>query len=454
MTVVKPSPDPTGGTVPEETAPNQLVVFTASYPYGTGEDFLDAELPYLAKAFARVLVVPLSGAGSPRRRRVPGNVEVATPIGDGVHGFRLVAKGLLNLSPFWFGPREFVRSRVLFRYGSYRRWAWAFLLARYCRAHPVVRKVLTDSPALLYYYWGIMQAWMVPLVKGHCQLVRMHGYDIYEQRAENLGYIPFRVPQLDACDAVLCVSEHGQRHLASAYPQAIAKTHVYRLGTEDNGLTPPAIPGEVPHVFSCSSVIDIKRVELIARALGACGVPLKWTHFGDGPSMADVRAICRELPDRVETNLSGQVPHDRVFEFLRLNHIDLFVNMSTTEGLPVSVMEAMSFGIPVVATAAGGTPELVDDSVGGLLPVDVTAVAAGRVIARLLADPQQAAAAGVRARTRWSERVSARTNTADLVAFMLTCWQQSGSLRGGRGNRSLREQRTWSSPHTDRTETP
>jgi glycosyltransferase involved in cell wall biosynthesis len=56
---------------------------------------------------------------------------------------------------------------------------------------------------------------------------------------------------------------------------------------------------------------------------------------------------------------------------------DLFVLASAFEGLPVSIMEAMSAGLPVVATAVGGVPEAVEDGVTGLLvpPRDAAALA-------------------------------------------------------------------------------
>jgi glycosyltransferase involved in cell wall biosynthesis len=78
--------------------------------------------------------------------------------------------------------------------------------------------------------------------------------------------------------------------------------------------------------------------------------------------------------------------------------IDLFVLNSTTEGLPNAVLEAMAFGVPVVATAVGGTPELVRDGETGLLvpPSDPTALA--NAIRAVLRDRDAAAERARRAR--------------------------------------------------------
>ena len=59
-----------------------------------------------------------------------------------------------------------------------------------------------------------------------------------------------------------------------------------------------------------------------------------------------------------------------MIEFYQKHSINLFINVSTTEGVPVSIMEALSFGIPVFATNVGGSSELVNKNVGKLLDVN------------------------------------------------------------------------------------
>ena len=54
-------------------------------------------------------------------------------------------------------------------------------------------------------------------------------------------------------------------------------------------------------------------------------------------------------------------------EFYRNNAINLFINLSDSEGIPVSIMEAMSFGIPCIATNVGGTSEIVVNGINGYL---------------------------------------------------------------------------------------
>ena len=63
----------------------------------------------------------------------------------------------------------------------------------------------------------------------------------------------------------------------------------------------------------------------------------------------------------------GQLQNSEVLDFYNNTQIDCFVTTSSTEGLPVSIMEALCYGIPVLATSVGGIPEAVDDKVGFLL---------------------------------------------------------------------------------------
>jgi glycosyltransferase involved in cell wall biosynthesis len=66
----------------------------------------------------------------------------------------------------------------------------------------------------------------------------------------------------------------------------------------------------------------------------------------------------------------GQVAHEDVLKWFEENSADVFVNVSSSEGLPVSIMEAFSYGIPAIATAVGGMPEIVTEDCGVLLEPD------------------------------------------------------------------------------------
>ncbi|MCS7208466.1 MAG: glycosyltransferase [Fimbriimonadales bacterium] len=94
-----------------------------------------------------------------------------------------------------------------------------------------------------------------------------------------------------------------------------------------------------------------------------------------------------------------------------LNASDIFVLSSRWEGNPMSVMEAMAAGLPVVATAVGGVPELVDDGVSGLLVSSEDVAAFAHALQTLVDNPDLRAAMGSKARQVAQERFDARVMT-------------------------------------------
>ncbi|HEX8984156.1 MAG TPA: glycosyltransferase [Bryobacteraceae bacterium] len=114
---------------------------------------------------------------------------------------------------------------------------------------------------------------------------------------------------------------------------------------------------------------------------------------GQGPLQETLEARARAL------NLNGSVEflgfRPNVAPFLR--SLDLFVLPSLTEGIPLALLEAMAAGLPVVATAVGGVPEVIEDGVSGVLVPHGNAEALERSVIGLLAAPERCAALGAKA---------------------------------------------------------
>ena len=103
---------------------------------------------------------------------------------------------------------------------------------------------------------------------------------------------------------------------------------------------------------------------------------IKWVHFGDGSQSEEIFALAHNLLDGRENlnyEFKGRKSKKEILNFYSENDISLFINCSDTEGIPVSVMEAMSYGIPAIARDVGCNREIVNNSCGALLPSTVTA---------------------------------------------------------------------------------
>ena len=92
-------------------------------------------------------------------------------------------------------------------------------------------------------------------------------------------------------------------------------------------------------------------------------------------------------------------------EYLQAADLGLFT--SDSESFCLSILEAMCFGCPSVATRVGGIPEVVEDGVSGLLVPPGDAAGLARAVEALIADPTRRAAMGAAARRRATERFSA-----------------------------------------------
>jgi glycosyltransferase involved in cell wall biosynthesis len=105
------------------------------------------------------------------------------------------------------------------------------------------------------------------------------------------------------------------------------------------------------------------------------GYELELRLAGNGPSKAQLEALVRQLNLESEVCFLGFLSENEIID--ELQRSDLFLLPSFVEGLPVSVMEAMAIGVPVIATNIAGTSELVQNGETGLLirPSDPEALA-------------------------------------------------------------------------------
>lgn len=132
---------------------------------------------------------------------------------------------------------------------------------------------------------------------------------------------------------------------------------------------------------------------------------------GEGPLRSGIEARARELGLDGAVTFEGERPKAEVAELMR--HADLFVLPSTFENLPCVLIESLASGLPFVATAVGGVPELVDGPGGVLVPPgDPRALAASIESALEQLDQIDPQALADRARRRFGYEAFARTWTS------------------------------------------
>ena len=199
--------------------------------------------------------------------------------------------------------------------------------------------------------------------------------------------------------AIVCVAE-GERRIGLERGTCTAsRTVVIRNAVADAAAA--SLAGDPPVVLSVGRLKEPKDFSTLAQALARLdGVPHRALVAGDGPD----RPALEEEIARLGVALELPGERDDVPELLAA--VDVFVLSSRSEGMPISILEAMAAGLPVVASAVGGVPELVVDGETGVLvpPGDPDALA--EALRRLLQDPELRRRLGAGGRERARDEFS------------------------------------------------
>ena len=355
----------------------KVVLYTGSYPYGqTTESFVGPELEVVCSLEEYDVVVVPVVKDSPLRA-IPNGIVLDKAISNAGIIYKLISV-LLIFSPFSIllivQDRKEIKSLRFF-----------IQLLKYLYASNLVyldlKKRAKSMESITFYSYWMSYA---PIAFGrfktkhpnnqHHFVTRGHGGDVYT--VDRGRYYPFRNFVLKHIDHVYIVSNYGRDYLINKYPAFKTKIDRAYLGVMPLKVSKPQ-NGFFCKVVSCSSVYDFKRVDLLFRCLEkyANSHPdklIEWTHFGGGYLFDELEKEIKK--DHHVQNFSivlkGRCKNEEVLRHYCTEGYKVFIHLSTTEGLPVSMMEALSASIPIIATSVGGVPEIVNEQTGQLLNVN------------------------------------------------------------------------------------
>lgn len=348
-----------------------LILLTSSYPFGTGESFVANEMPYLEAAFDEVVIVSNETDGAELHHALPKGVTCMRVPYELSSADRLQAAfTLLDGEP----RDELRRIRTVYSLPVTRQVRNTVLVSWFKakKFSRILRRLAEKRPGARIYaysYWANDMALAVAVAKSRgwidVAVCRAHGWDVYFERS-GAGFLPFRRYLAENLDQYRFVSNHGLSYFRTREGRDHPSLGHSRLGTERVAAQPLA--NRNPFVLiSCSNMIPRKRVERIAETLERVRRRVTWIHIGGGPSRSSVERIIARLPSFIRVELSGPLSNTEVRNAYRKLKPSVFVTLSDSEGIPVTIMEAMSAGVPVIATAVGGVPEIVLHRKNGLL---------------------------------------------------------------------------------------
>ena len=353
---------------------NSIIIISEEFPYGGGEVFLEKELNHFCRKFDAIYLFPLNKKGA-EQRKTPENCSVHLDLCELNQGAKL--SNFQNLSSFiralWI---ELVVGKKISCFKKKFKYNLSVLKNGIYLCNTLYEFMLKHKLQSLQCYsvWNNKGALLFSLLKAQKKIpsftFRFHGYDLFDERHDDL-YIPFRFLNLYHSKEVHLLSKAGLNYIAGKEPRFMNKYKLSYFGVYDKGIN-PLNKDAVFTLVSCSNVISLKRVELIVESLKHITFPLRWVHFGTGENYEKVSHSVVGLNLTTQVELKGQTPNEVVIDFYKNTSVSLFIHLSETEGLGVALIEAISFGIPVMGCDTGGVPEIVNDQTGILLPVEVT----------------------------------------------------------------------------------
>jgi glycosyltransferase involved in cell wall biosynthesis len=352
---------------------SKLILFTTDYPFGFLEPFLETEIHNLSEGFDEVIIVTTS-VSEIQTRKIPDNCKVER--------FNLMLNSMqkmLSLSNSFNAIflNELAIIRNVYNLPISKGIIFTMLISL-TRARRVRKKVElifknkdNNENLFFYSYWcddvalGLAMAQVeFPKIKTLC---RIHRWDVYFDES-TVNYLPFRHTIAQQIGKIVSISQDGIDYAKAVWKTGLDEKFVLsRLGI-NNSVTPMIIERNYCLLVSCSNIIPVKRVHLILEALQEITeTAIKWVHFGDGSERKALETLITKLPSNIQVELMGRRDNKEIYTYYKEHRPDLFINVSSSEGVPVSIMEAMSFGIPVIATNVGGTGEIVNNDNGCLL---------------------------------------------------------------------------------------
>ncbi|MCT2140668.1 glycosyltransferase [Dietzia cinnamea] len=384
----------------------KVALFTSAYPYGSGESFVEAEVSIASKLGYEIDIWPLKAIGT--ARALPPNVRVNLDLADRWAAPTFV-RGAIRLPidrEFW---SEFVK---LTSEGRLKASISALVVKSIQRLS--IGRVFADlEPKLrgydvLYSYWAsfipigfasLGESW-----SGGLRVSRGHGTDIYAY-ANPGSFVPYRAASWKRLDRLYLVSEHGLNYVKSHYDFPEERLHVSRLGAlVGDTLVARGEESSTVRILTIGNAVAVKRLDLAIEACAELAQLVEprsviWTHVGSGELELAVSRLGSSTASRVENfgfEMLGQLSHTEVLRLLRDTPISLLLSVSASEGIPVSQMEAMERGIPVVSTLVGGVEELIKDTDS----IGVSADASPREIALAMKSVLEGGASGVLGRQK------------------------------------------------------
>ena len=400
-----------------------------SYPLNNGEYFLDDEVNLLSKKFGKIYILTASLSHKNARER-PSNVTSLKYFQPSkLNNILNVFNALISFEVC----KEFLKSKKIF--GVKRDFQiLKIIIADFVYAYDLKNQIdllcksnkIDIADTIFYSYWHDKKALALAFFKKKYPntlcVARGHGWDVDYSR-HIPPFLPFKNFIIYQLDKSVSISIFGSEFLKSISEKQLQnKIFVSRLGKYNSRKAQIDDKKNDKYIVcSCSNIIPLKRLHLIVSILDMLQkkYPLHWVHFGDGSLKKEIEFQANKM--NLSFEIKGNVENNEILDFYNENFVDLFFNVSEFEGIPVSIMEAQSAGIPVLATDVGGTSEIVNNKNGFLIEKDFNVSSVVEIIQNYLNEsPENIKLKRNLSHTNWLEKYNAEKNYTEFAQMILS----------------------------------
>jgi colanic acid/amylovoran biosynthesis glycosyltransferase len=393
----------------------KLFYITIMFPFGTKEAFFTPEVQELIRCGHDVTILPIRNPGG----IVHADAEALRPVTVFVPPLGAEVAWAL-MSEFVANPVRTFRAALRLLGHSRNPAIAARNMAVFPKGVWAGREALRRKVEHIHAQWAGTTAsigWVASTISGIAFSFTAHRWDIPHDNALAL--------KAEAASVIRTIDEPGAAELSLLVGPHDRKIQVIHMGVVPREIRCHALPSlQELRVVVVANLVEKKGHQyliLAARMLVDRGMRLKIDFVGDGPLRDDLqRQVINARLDGL-VRFVGVLPHDEIMRRLLDSHWDVMALPSIVtdsgekEGIPVSLIEAMACGVPVISTQTGGIPELLGEGAGVLVP-ERDPAALAQELERLFMDSERRRRLAIAGARRVSEQFSVSAVMRRFVA--------------------------------------
>ncbi|WP_198266331.1 glycosyltransferase [sulfur-oxidizing endosymbiont of Gigantopelta aegis] len=360
----------------------KIVLITSQFPCQGGEQFLETEIKYYCESKSvSYTILPLSKNAFVRK--IPEHIDANNAF---------ICQSWKRMKFYFFFKslfrtvlyKELYKEKINLRKLKILFSSITFYQYYYEVMRSFLRKSDKSIDIIFYTYWNNEVTYALESLKNEFDfklISRIHGIDLYKER-RSLGYMPLKKQFNKNIDALYVVTRKAIEYLIDNYNVDKSIIKCGYLGVNDFHIKTLPTDSSKFHMVTCSALKEVKRIDKIIDVLYILSKKFKnikfiWTHIGEGELYDNLKIKARKKlgeKQNVDFDFLGGLDNVKVYDFYKKNKIDVFVNVSESEGVPVSIMEAMSCSIPIVAPNVGGISDMIVNNESGFLLSNVCTI--------------------------------------------------------------------------------